>query len=141
MPDYLLKTYNTLPISFKYGKGVWLFDKDDNRYFDALAGIAVTGLGHNHPRITKTIQQQAELLLHVSNLVEIPEKQALAASLSQAVGFNTKAFFGNSGAEAIEAAIKLCRLYGHSKGIKNPKIIVMKGAFPRQNYGCVNSIV
>ena len=129
MNDYLLKTYNPLPIQFDYGDGVWLFDKKGRKYLDAFCGIAVTGLGHNHPVITKVIKQQAETLLHISNLVEIAEQQALAEQLSKASGMHAKIFFSNSGAEAIESAIKLSRLYGYSNGIEVPKIIVMSDAF------------
>lgn len=127
--EHLLHTYNQLPIAFSHGSDGWLYDTSGKRYLDAFCGIAVTGLGHNHPVITKTIQEQAQKLLHISNLVEIPQQQALAEQLVNACGFDAKVFFSNSGAEAVETAIKLARLYGHSKDIVEPLIIVMTNAF------------
>lgn len=132
----LLNSYTPLPISFKHGSGVWLFDNNDNRYLDLVAGMGATILGHSHPKITTTITNQCTKLLHVSNLVEIPEQAILAKMLANLSGLNSsinnqpaKMFFTNSGTEAIETAIKLTRLYGHSKNINNPKIIVMEHAY------------
>lgn len=124
----LITTYNPLPVSFTHGEGVWLYDEKGNAYLDAFSGIAVCGLGHAHPDVTRTIQQQAGKLLHTSNMVEIKEQQLLAEKLVHMTGME-QVFFGNSGAEANEAAIKLARLYGHKKGIETPSIIVMEGSF------------
>ena len=124
----LITTYNPLPISFSHGQGVWLYDNEGHAYLDALSGIAVCGLGYAHPDVTATIQQQAAKILHTSNAFIIPEQQALAKKLTQLTG-TEQAFFSNSGAEANEAAIKLTRLFGHSKNIDNPTIIVMEKAF------------
>lgn len=123
-----ITSYQPQDISFSHGEGHWLFDQNGKKYFDALCGIAVTSLGHNHPQITKTIQEQAAKLLHTSNLFEIDEQNKLAARLTQLAGME-QAFFCNSGAEANEAAIKIARLYGHSKNIETPSIIVMEKAF------------
>ena len=130
MSHHLLNTYNPLPIHFERHEGMWLYDANGKRYLDALSGIAVTGLGGNHPVVTQAIQSQAEKIIHTSNLVEIPQQIALADALAKATGaMSANTFFGNSGAEANEAMIKFTRLYGHDKGIENPKVIVMNHAF------------
>lgn len=124
----LVTTYNSLPISFTHGEGVWLYDENGDAYLDAFSGIAVCALGHAHPDVTRTIEQQAGKLLHTSNMVQIKEQQQLAEKLLSMAGME-QAFFCNSGAEANEAAIKLTRLYGHKKGIEKPSVIVMDGSF------------
>jgi len=123
-----ITSYNPLPITFTHGDGVWLYDDKGNAYLDSFSGIAVCGLGHAHPDVTKTIQRQAEKLIHTSNAFQIIEQQQLAEKLVAMSGME-QVFFGNSGAEANEAAIKLTRLFGHKKGIEKPSIIVMDGAF------------
>lgn len=124
----LITTYNPLPISFTHGKGIWLYDDKGHAYLDSFSGIAVCGLGHAHPDVTQTIQQQAAKLLHTSNAFQIKEQQLLAEKLTTMTGME-QVFFGNSGAEANEAAIKLSRLFGHKKGLEKPTIVVMDGAF------------
>ncbi|OYV55864.1 MAG: aspartate aminotransferase family protein [Legionella sp. 21-45-4] len=124
----LITTYNPLSIAFTHGDGVWLYDETGEAYLDGFSGIAVCGLGHAHPDVTQTIQMQCARLLHTSNGVHIKAQEALAARLTQLTRMS-QVFFGNSGAEANEAAIKLARLYGHKKGIEHPAIIVMDGAF------------
>lgn len=124
----LVTTYNPLPISFTHGAGVWLYDEQGTKYLDALSGIAVCGLGHAHPEVTRTIQQQAAKLIHCSNVFRIKEQELLAERLTRMSGME-QVFFANSGAEANETAIKLTRLYGHKKGIETPSIIVMEKAF------------
>ena len=124
----LITTYNPLPISFTHGEGIWLYDEKGNAYLDSFSGIAVCGLGHAHPDVTRTIQQQAAKLLHTSNVFHIKEQELLAEKLTTMAKME-QVFFGNSGAEANEAAVKLSRLYGHKKGIETPSIIVMEGAF------------
>ncbi|KTC85081.1 aspartate aminotransferase family protein [Legionella brunensis] len=124
----LITSYNPLPISFTHGEGIWLYDDQGKAYLDALSGIAVCGLGHAHPDVTQTIQQQAAKLIHTSNAYHIKEQELLAEKLISISGMK-QAFFGNSGAEANEAAIKLTRLFGHKKGIDTPSIIVMERAF------------
>jgi acetylornithine/N-succinyldiaminopimelate aminotransferase len=124
----LMNTYNRLSVSFESGEGAWLFDTDGNRYLDALSGIAVCGLGHSHPAVTRAITEQAGKLMHTSNIYRIPLQEELGDRLCDISGMD-KVFFANSGAEANEAAIKLARKFGHSKGIDTPTIIVMDGAF------------
>lgn len=124
----LITSYSPLPLSFTHGQGVWLYDEQGKPYLDGLSGIAVCGLGHAHPEVTRTIQQQAAKLLHTSNGYHIKEQEILAEKLTTITGME-QAFFANSGAEANEAAIKLSRLYGHKKGIETPSIIVMERAF------------
>ncbi len=128
MSEHLISTYSPLPVSFSRGDGIYLWDSDENRYLDALCGISVTSLGHNFPAVTKAIRQQAGNLLHTSNIYNIEWQQKLAQRITQLSGMD-RAFFGNSGAEANEAAIKLARLYGHQRGIKNPQILVMQHSF------------
>jgi acetylornithine/N-succinyldiaminopimelate aminotransferase len=124
----LMNTYSRLPVTFVKGEGVWLWDDQGERYLDALAGIAVCGLGHCHPRLTKAICEQAKTLIHTSNLFHIEKQERLAERLTGLSGMDN-AFFCNSGAEANETAIKLARLHGHNKGISLPTIIVMERSF------------
>ncbi len=126
--SHLMNTYARLPLAFTHGEGVWLWDSNGKRYLDALAGIAVNTLGHAHPRLTKALNAQIGKLMHVSNLYQIPEQEALADKLCAISGMQ-EVFLCNSGCEANEAAIKLARLYGHNKGIETPSIIVMEKAF------------
>lgn len=124
----LITCYSPLPITFTHGEGVWLYDEQGKVYLDGLSGIAVCGLGHAHPDVTKTIQNQAAKLLHTSNGYHIKAQETLATKLTSMAGMD-QVFFSNSGAEANEAAIKLTRLFGHKKGIEPPSIIVMDRAF------------
>ncbi|HAZ61454.1 MAG TPA: aspartate aminotransferase family protein [Gammaproteobacteria bacterium] len=128
MTEALIPTYNRLPVAFSRGSGAWLWSEDGTRYLDALSGIAVTGLGHAHPGVTRAIQEQAARLLHCSNIYRIPAQSALADRLCAHSGMSA-AFFCNSGAEANEAAIKLARLHGHRRGHTCPRIVVMERAF------------
>ncbi len=128
MPGQLISAYNSLPLSFARGDGIYLWDADDKQYLDALCGISVTSLGHNYPAVTEAIQQQAGTLLHTSNIYTIEWQQKLAHRICELSGMDA-AFFCNSGAEANEAAIKLARLYGHQHGIKDPQIVVMEHSF------------
>jgi len=123
-----MNTYLPLPVSFTHGDGHSLWDQNGKQYFDALCGISVTSLGHNHPAVTESIKKQAAQLLHTSNLYHIENQQQLSNSLCEHSGMD-KVFFSNSGAEANEAAIKIARLYGHHKNISEPQIIVMEHSF------------
>ena len=123
-----MTTYAPLPVCFDHGEGAVLSDSNGKTYLDALSGIAVCGLGHAHPAVSKAISEQSTRLLHTSNLYCIQNQQTLADKLCRISGMD-KVFFSNSGAEANEAAIKLARLYGHQKGIDNPAIIVTDGSF------------
>lgn len=124
----LMNTYMQLPVIFANGEGVWLWDEAGKRYLDALAGVAVCGLGHCHPKLVKAICKQAGTLIHTSNLYHIGKQEQLATRLAALSGMDN-AFFCNSGAEANEAAIKLARLYGHGRNIDLPTIIVMEKSF------------
>lgn len=128
MSSALMPTYARQPIAFEKGSGIWLYDTNGQAYLDALTGIAVCGLGHAHPTIAQAIAEQAATLVHTSNIYQIPLQEALAHALRQVSGMEF-CFFGNSGAEANEAAIKLARLFGHKKNIAEPAIIVMENAF------------
>lgn len=128
MSAHLMNTYMRQPVTFTKGEGVWLWDDKGEKYLDALAGVAVNGLGHAHPKLVKAIGEQAARLIHVSNIYQIAEQAALADKVCEVSGMD-KVFFCNSGCEANEAAIKLSRLYGHNKGIENPEIIVMEQSF------------
>ncbi len=123
-----MHTYKRLPVTFERGEGCWLWDKQGKRYLDALAGIAVVGLGHSHPRFVQALTAQAAKLIHTSNVYEIEHQEALGDRLASISGMD-EVFFCNSGCEANEAAIKIARLYGHHKGIEMPAIIVMEKAF------------
>ncbi len=128
MSDPLMTTYTRLPVTFDRGEGAWLWDSAGKKYLDAVSGVAVCGLGHAHPAVTKALCEQAGKLVHTSNLYGIARQQELGERLTQLSGMD-KVFFSNSGAEANEAAIKLARLYGHNKGIATPAIIVAENSF------------
>lgn len=124
----LMNTYGTRAATLEKGEGAWLWDANGNKYLDALSGIAVCGLGHSHPAVAKAVSEQAATLTHCSNFFSIPNQEQLAEKLCNASGMEN-VFFGNSGAEANEAAIKIARLHGHKKGIKLPTVLVMDNAF------------
>ncbi|MBK8401565.1 aspartate aminotransferase family protein [Propionivibrio sp.] len=126
--SHLMNTYARLPVAFSHGEGSWITDTEGRVYLDALSGIAVSTLGHNHPALVAAIAAQAGRLLHTSNLYAMPQQELLADKLAALAGMD-EVFFCNSGCEANEAAIKLSRFYGHTKGIDKPAIIVMEKAF------------
>ena len=123
-----MNTYARLPVAFSHGDGSWITDSEGKRYLDALSGIAVNTLGHNHPELVAAIAAQAGRLLHTSNLYRMPQQEQLADKLA-ALSAMDEVFFCNSGCEANEAAIKLARFYGHQQGVDSPAIIVMEKAF------------
>ncbi len=126
--SHVMNTYARLPVAFSHGDGSWVTDTDGRIYLDALSGIAVSTLGHNHPELVAAIAAQAGRLLHTSNLYRMPQQEQLADKLTALAGME-EVFFCNSGCEANEAAIKLARLYGHRLGVESPAIIVMEKAF------------
>lgn len=126
--SHLMNTYARLPVALSHGEGSWVTDTEGKLYLDALAGIAVSTLGHNHPDLVMAISAQAGRLLHSSNVYRMPQQEQLAEKLSALSGMQ-EVFFCNSGCEANEAAIKLARFYGHRRGIDEPRIIVMEKAF------------
>ena len=125
----LAKNYNRKKISFKYGKGSYLFSSDGKKYLDMLSGIAVNSLGHAHPTLVKTLRYQSKKLWHVSNAFQIPEGESLAKKLCKKT-FADYVIFQNSGAEATEAAIKVARRYFYSIGKPNKtRILCIKNSF------------
>lgn len=124
----LMSAYARGKTIFVKGSGVRLWDDQGKQYLDALAGIAVCGLGHAHPAVTQAICEQAETLTHTSNLFNSQPQQSLARTLCELSGMDN-VFFANSGAEANEAALKIARKYGHQRGIDVPTVIVMNNSF------------
>jgi acetylornithine/N-succinyldiaminopimelate aminotransferase len=126
--SHVMNTYARLPVAFVRGEGCWLWDAQGKRYLDGVAGVAVCGLGHAHPKYVAALREQAGTLVHTSNLYEITLQERLADRLAAISGMEN-VFFCNSGCEANEAAIKLARLFGHKKGVEAPAIVVMEKAF------------
>jgi len=126
--SHLFNTYARMPVSLVRGDGAWLYDDQDRRYLDALSGIAVCSLGHAHPRLADVIADQARTLVHTANIVRIPQQEALADALCDISGLD-QAFIANSGAEAIECALKLARRYAHERGIDHPAVLVASDSF------------
>ena len=126
--EALMNTYGDRSVTLVKGEGCWLWDSSGKKYLDSLSGIAVCGLGHGHGAITSALAEQASKLNHCSNFFDIPSQRELAEKLCAISGMS-KVFFGNSGAEANEAAIKIARLYGKNRNIKTPTVIVMDNAF------------
>jgi predicted acetylornithine/succinylornithine family transaminase len=135
---YLLGTYNRYPIVLTRGKGVFLYDLEDRRYLDFVSGLGVNALGHAHPRIVKTIREQAGKLIHVSNLYYHEYQGALAEKLCTLSGLS-RAFFSNSGTEAIEGSIKLARLAGHRAGGEAKcRLVALEGSYHGRTFGALS---
>ncbi len=128
MTSKIMPTYNPLPISIEHGEGAWVYDQNKNKYLDLFAGIAVSCLGHAHPKIIQAITEQAKKVIHTSNVLTVPQQQEFAETITR-VSQMDQVFFCNSGAEATETAIKVARMYGHNNNIENPTIIVADKAF------------
>ena len=129
MNSSVMNTYNRYPVSFKNGEGSWLTSTDGKKFLDFSSGIAVNILGHNHSEINKTFAEQANKIWHVSNLYNIPEQELLAKKLCD-LSFADKVFFCNSGAEAVEGAIKVARKFHSASGnIERNEIITFKNSF------------
>lgn len=127
-PSHLMRAYARQPVSFVRGRGALLWDEHGVEYLDAIAGVAVTSLGHAHPEIAAVIAEQAGTLLHTSNVFRIDWQERLGERLCALTGMQ-KTFFCNSGAEANETALKLARLHGQRRQILEPKILVMENGF------------
>ena len=125
---HTMNTYGRLPVAMSHGRGLRVWDTNGKCYLDALAGIAVNTLGHAHPKLTPALQDQIGKMIHSCNYYHIPNQEALAAKLVELSGM-TNVFFCNSGLEANEAALKLARKFGHSKGIEKPEIVVYEKSF------------
>jgi len=137
MTSNIMPTYNRKPVTFVRGDGVYLYDSTGKQYLDALCGLAVTSLGHSHPLIAEIIRKQSERLIHTSNAFNIDTQEQLAKRLCQLTGMEN-AFFCNSGAESVEAAIKIARKFGHDKNFENSKIIVMTNSFHGRTMGAMS---
>ncbi|MES2940192.1 MAG: aspartate aminotransferase family protein [Pseudomonadota bacterium] len=125
---HLMNTYGRLPIALSHGDGVHVWDVNGKRYLDAFSGIAVSTLGHNHPKLVPALQDQVAKMIHSSNYYHVPNQEKLAAKLAELSGM-TNAFFCSTGLEANEGAIKLARKYGVDRGIERPEIVVYEKAF------------
>lgn len=125
---HLFNTYARMPIRIVGGEGAWLVDDRGNRYLDAISGIGVCSLGHAHPKIADTIADQAHKLIHTANIVELPLQEELGRALAEISGLE-RAFIANSGAEAIECALKLSRLHARERGIERPAVLVAEHSF------------
>jgi acetylornithine aminotransferase len=125
---HVMNTYGRLPIALSHGQGCRVWDVNGKAYLDALGGIAVNTLGHNHPRLVPALQEQIGKLIHSSNYYHVPLQEALAAKLVELSGMEN-VFFCSTGLEANEAALKLARKFGHDKGIERPEIVVYEKAF------------
>ncbi len=125
---HVMPTYGRLPIALSHGRGCRVWDTQGREYLDALAGIAVNTLGHGHPKLVPALQEQVAKLIHTSNYYHAPLQERLAAKLCEISGL-ANVFFGNSGLEVNEGAIKIARKYGHDRGIERPEIIVYEKAF------------
>ena len=126
--SHLFDTYARMPLTPVRGEGPWLFDDQGHRYLDAVSGIAVCSLGHAHPRLARVLCDQAQMLWHTANIVQIPQQEALAEALTRISGLD-RAFMANSGVEAIECALKLARRHAHERGISQPKVLVANDSF------------
>jgi acetylornithine/N-succinyldiaminopimelate aminotransferase len=125
---HVMNTYGRLPIALSHGQGCRVWDVNGKSYLDALGGIAVNTLGHNHPQLVPALQDQIAKIIHSSNYYHVPNQEVLAKKLVQLSGL-TNVFFCSTGLEANEAALKLARKFGHDKGIKQPEIVVYEKAF------------
>ena len=135
--DHIMGVYNRAQLAFERGRGAWLYTAEGEAYLDCVGGIAVTGLGHAHPKVVQALKDQADKLWHVSNIYRIPQQEALAAKLCEAT-FAEVVFFTNSGTEAVECALKAARKHHWANG--NPEridIIGFEGAFHGRSYAAV----
>jgi len=136
--QFLLQTYNRYPVVIERGKGVFLFDLEGKKYLDFVAGLGVNALGHAHPRIVKAIREQAARAIHLSNLY-YNEYQGLLAEKLCALSGLQRAFFSNSGTEAIEGAIKLARLASHrGGGVSKSRLIALEGSYHGRSFGSMS---
>src|SRR3981081_2700117 len=135
---FLLPTYNRYPVGFERGKGVYLYDFEGKKYLDFGSGLGVNALGHAHPRIVKTIREQAARVIHISNLYYNEYQGKLAERLCQLSGLD-RAFFSNSGTEAIEGSIKLARLAGHRVGGETKsRLVGLEGSYHGRTFGALS---
>ena len=138
MSQAIMPTYGRLAVEFDRGNGQWLWDTSGKKYLDGLGGLAVNVLGHTHPKVVETIREQAGKLIHTSNLYGIQKQSELAERLVELSGLDNM-FFGNSGAEANEAALKIARAYGNNRGVSSPTVIVVEGSFHGRTLGTLSA--
>lgn len=136
--SYLMDTYARMPVAFERGEGAWLFDERGQRYLDAVAGIAVCGLGHADPVLAEALCDQARTLLHTANLGHVRLQERLAERLCRLAGMD-RAFITNTGAEAIECALKIARRHGHAHGVDTPGVLVAGGAFHGRTLAAISA--
>ena len=134
---HVLQTYRRNPINFVRGQGVRLFDSEGKEYYDLLSGIGVASLGHAHPGVARAIAEQAQTLVHVSNLFYHPLQGEVAERLSALSGL-PRAFFCNSGAEAVEACLKFARRYWYTKGAPRAEFIALEESFHGRTFGALS---
>ena len=135
--SFLLQTYNRYPVVLARGKGIFLYDLEGRRYLDFVAGLGVNALGHAHPRIVKIIREQAARAIHLSNLYYNEYQGQLAEKLCGLSGLQ-RAFFSNSGTEAIEGSIKLARLAGHRTGESKSRLVALQGSYHGRTFGAMS---
>jgi len=136
--EYLFPTYKRAELFCSHGSGVYVYDLSGKRYLDLLAGISVNSLGYNHPRLTRVLVEQGQRLIHSSNLFYNPYQGLLAKKLADISGMS-KVFFTNSGTEAIEAALKVARAYGHAQGREDKSVILaLKNSFHGRTFGALS---
>ena len=136
--SFLMDTYARMPVAFERGEGAWLFDEHGRRYLDAISGIAVCSLGHSDPVLAEAICDQARTLIHTANLGHIRLQEQLAETLCGLSAMD-RAFITNTGAEAVECAFKIARKHGHSRGIEQPRILVVEGAFHGRTLAAISA--
>jgi predicted acetylornithine/succinylornithine family transaminase len=134
--QWIMPTYKRMPVAFERGEGAWLWDAGGKRYLDFLSGIGVSSLGHSHPAVVAAVQEQAARLIHVSNQVYNEPAVRLAQRLAQS-SLGGKVFFANSGAEANECAIKVARKHAYERGVREPEIVALEGAFHGRTFGAL----
>src|SRR5439155_3566670 len=135
---FMLQTYNRYPVVLARRKGVFLYDLEGRRYLDFVAGLGVNALGHAHPRIVKIIREQAARTIHLSNLYYNEYQGRLAEKLCGLSGLQ-RAFFSNSGTEAIEGSIKLARLAGHrAGGERKSQLVALQGSYHGRTFGAMS---
>jgi len=135
--QYLVHTYARYPLAIARGKGVFVYDVEGNRYLDMVGGLGVNALGHAHPRIVKAIREQAAKAIHISNLYYHEYQGLLAERLTKASGLD-RAFFSNSGTEAIEGALKLARIAGHKVSEGKCNLVALAGSFHGRTFGAMS---
>src|ERR1700676_5301487 len=134
---HVLQTYRRQAVTFVRGEGVRLYDIEGREYLDLLSGIGVAALGHAHPGLARAISEQAQTLLHTSNLFYHPLQGQLAERLATLSGL-PRAFFCNSGSEAVEACLKFARRYWYTRGEQRPEIIALENSFHGRTFGALS---